>query len=56
LRAALDRAPVDHDVVRYPESEHGFFCDKRPSYHAEAAADAWPRTLEWFSKHLGGGA
>jgi carboxymethylenebutenolidase len=56
LRGALDRAPVDHDVVRYPESEHGFFCDLRPSYHAEAAADAWPRTLDWFAKHLGGGA
>ncbi|RME47650.1 MAG: hypothetical protein D6791_05355 [Chloroflexi bacterium] len=22
------------------------------SYHPEAAADAWPRALEWFRKYL----
>jgi carboxymethylenebutenolidase len=54
LRAALDATPVDHDIVRYAEGEHGFFCDKRPSYNAEAAADAWPRALQWFSAHLAG--
>ena len=52
LRAALEEAPVDTDVVRYADAEHGFHCDARPSFHAEAAADAWQRTLEWFEQHL----
>jgi carboxymethylenebutenolidase len=50
LRAALVDAPVDTEVVRYPDAEHGFFCDLRPSYSPDAAADAWPRTLTWFER------
>lgn len=53
LRATLDeRSTVDHDIVRFPDAEHGFNCDQRPSYHPEAAADAWQRTLAWFGRHL----
>ena len=33
-------------------AQHGFNCDQRPSYHPEAAADAWQRTLAWFGTHL----
>ena len=46
-------APVDAEVVRYADAEHGFHCDARPSYNADAAADAWKRTLDWFARHLG---
>ena len=53
LRSALTAAPVPTEVVRYPGAEHGFHCDARGSYHPEAAADAWARTLAWFGTHLG---
>jgi carboxymethylenebutenolidase len=53
LRTALTGAPVDAEVVRYPDAEHGFNCDARPSYNPDAAADAWSRTLDWFAHHLG---
>jgi carboxymethylenebutenolidase len=53
LRAALAGAPVDTEVVRYADAEHGFHCDARPSYNADAATDAWGRTLDWFARHLG---
>jgi carboxymethylenebutenolidase len=53
LRAALAAAPVETEIVRYPAAEHGFHCDARGSYNAEAANDAWKRTLEWFGRHLG---
>lgn len=53
LRAALEGARVDTEVVRYADAEHGFNCDARPSHNAEAAADAWARTLDWFAGHLG---
>src|SRR5205807_745524 len=39
LRAALGAAPVDAEIVRYADAEHGFHCDARESYHAESAAD-----------------
>jgi carboxymethylenebutenolidase len=54
LRSTLDEvASVDHEVVRYPDAEHGFNCDLRPSYNPTAAADAWKRTLDWFGARLG---
>ncbi|HEV3226094.1 MAG TPA: dienelactone hydrolase family protein [Acidimicrobiales bacterium] len=54
LRATLDaETKVDHDIVRYADAEHGFHCDQRPSFHADAAADGWQRTLAWFADHLG---
>jgi len=52
LRVALQNAPVDTEIVRYAGAEHGFFCDERPAYNADASADAWPRTLAWFDGHL----
>ena len=53
LRDRLDaQATVAHQVVRYADADHGFHCDVRPSFHAEAAADAWQRTLDWFGELL----
>jgi carboxymethylenebutenolidase len=37
----------------YPGADHAFFNDTRPEvYKAEAAADAWQRTLKFFREHL----
>lgn len=52
LRTAVGRASVDTELVRYPGAEHGFNCDDRGSFHAEAAGDAWSRTLAWFDRYL----
>jgi carboxymethylenebutenolidase len=42
-----------HQVHIYPEAGHAFFNDGRPHmYHAEAAADAWEKTLDWFEQYL----
>jgi carboxymethylenebutenolidase len=35
----------------YPEAQHGFMADYRPSYDAEAAKDAWAMALAWFKKY-----
>ena len=41
------------EVHIYPGADHAFFNDQRPEvYNANAAADAWRRTLEFFAKHL----
>ena len=52
LRGALSEAKVDTEIVRYAGAGHGFHCDARPDFHADAAADAWSRTLGWFDAHL----
>ena len=40
------------EIVVYPGAGHGFFADYRPSFNAAASADAWPRCIGWFDKHL----
>jgi carboxymethylenebutenolidase len=52
LRARLGAIDRPTEVLRYATAEHGFHCDVRPSYHAEASTDAWARTLAWFQDHL----
>ena len=52
-RRLRTESPVSTEVVRYPEADHGFHCDARPSYDAAASADAWARTLAWFAARLG---
>jgi len=53
LRDTLNAgADVDTAIVRYPGAEHGFHCDARPSYDADAATDAWARALDWLDGHL----
>jgi carboxymethylenebutenolidase len=54
LRAALEAAPVDHDIHRYPDAGHGFHCDARPAnLHKESAEDGWDRMLAWLGSHIG---
>jgi carboxymethylenebutenolidase len=43
----------DCEIHIYEGAGHGFHCDERGSYHPEAAAKAWPRTLTWFERNLG---
>jgi len=38
------------DVV-FSNADHGFFCDARPSYHPESAAEAWVLTLAFFNSY-----
>jgi carboxymethylenebutenolidase len=52
LRARLAELDLPTEVLRYATAEHGFHCDVRPSFNAEAALDAWARTLAWFQTHL----
>ena len=52
LEARLEAHQVAHDFKIYPEARHSFFNDTGPAYNAEAAADAWKRTLTFFDRHL----
>jgi len=39
-------------IFIYPGAQHGFHCDERASYDKASADIAWPRSLEFFAKHL----
>lgn len=41
IEGELKKHGVDHHIYRYPDAGHGFFCDRRDSYDAESAQDAW---------------
>ena len=53
IEAALNQHHIDHRFFRYPTG-HGFFCDQRPDYSPEAAADAWEKVQELFGRVLKG--
>lgn len=61
----LDKSPSPEQakalLAKHPEVQahfydgagHGFNCDQRPSYHADAAKMARERTLAFFRQHVG---
>lgn len=40
------------EIQRHAGADHGFNCDRRASYHPQAAAAAWERTLAFLAEHL----
>ena len=54
LKAELARHRKHAEVIVYPKAPHGFFCNERDSYRAEAARDAWDRLKTFFATHLKG--
>lgn len=49
---AMADAGVDFESVVYPEAGHAFFNDTGLRYDADAAADAWRRTLAFLREHV----
>jgi carboxymethylenebutenolidase len=52
MHAAFDEAGIQNEFHVYEGAQHAFFNDTRSSYHPEASADAWPRTIQWFRDHF----
>jgi carboxymethylenebutenolidase len=53
LGAKLQEMGKKVDVVVYPNANHAFFNDTRKEvYNADAAKDAWRRTLELFRANI----
>jgi carboxymethylenebutenolidase len=49
---ALEKAGKTAEIKVYPGCDHAFLNDTGPSYNAEAARDAWQRTLKLFKEHI----
>ncbi|MHB1955073.1 MAG: dienelactone hydrolase family protein [Sulfobacillus sp.] len=52
IARALEEAHVRHDMVVYPNAQHGFFCDERDTFDPASRDDAWDRTLALFASEL----
>ena len=55
MRVALAKdgtaAAKKSEIVVYPEAQHGFFADYRPSYRVEDAVPAFARACNWMRAH-----
>ena len=53
LEAELTGHGVDNEFFIYDDAGHAFFNDTRPeAFHADHAATAWRRTVDFFKQHL----
>jgi carboxymethylenebutenolidase len=51
MRAAAKAAGKTVDIHVYPDAQHGFLADYRPSYNPAASEDGWKRMLAFFKAH-----
>jgi carboxymethylenebutenolidase len=54
IEAAMQKNGKVFEKFIYPGAGHAFHNDTGRSYNAQAADDAWQRTLEWFAKYVKG--
>jgi carboxymethylenebutenolidase len=51
MKRELASSKSKSEIVVYPDADHGFNADYRPSYNRAAAEDGWKRMLDWFKKN-----
>ena len=47
----LKKGKSKSEILVFPNADHGFLADYRPSYNKIAAEDAWKKMLDWFKKN-----
>jgi len=52
IEQAMQQNNKTFEKMIYPNVDHAFHNDTGPRYNAEAATDAWNRTLAWFEQYL----
>lgn len=50
---ALRAAGKPYTTVTFGEAGHAFFCDQRPAYHPDVAAEAWALTIAFLARTTG---
>jgi carboxymethylenebutenolidase len=52
MKAAMhDAGKNDCRYELFPDAQHGFFADYRPSYNEKDAKQAWREWLAWMKKN-----
>jgi carboxymethylenebutenolidase len=54
VEARLTELGKRYESIVYPAAPHGFFCEERDSFRADAAKDAWERLKKFFAANLKG--
>ena len=54
FRTALKRLRKEHEIHIYPGAGHAFANPTGKNYNADAATDAWNKTIEFLNRHLSG--
>lgn len=49
IENTLKHHQISHQIFRYPNAGHGFYCDQRSSYNTTAALDAWDQVQTLFN-------
>lgn len=52
IAGQLDGAGVQHEMIVYPDTPHGFLCQERDTYRPAAAEDAWSHITALLSGTL----
>ena len=51
MQDELKKGKSKSEIAVFPNADHGFLADYRPSYNSESAKDAWQKMLTWFKKN-----
>ena len=51
MQDEIKKGKSGSEIIVYPNADHGFHADYRPSYNKEASEDAWERVIGWFKKN-----
>jgi len=52
LEAALGQHGITHDIKVFAGAGHAFHRPGGDNFRADAAHEAWQRTIDWFARHL----
>jgi carboxymethylenebutenolidase len=51
MKVALAQGASGSTILVYPDADHAFHADYRPTYDPEAARDGFARALDWLRRH-----
>lgn len=51
MQDELKKGKSKSEIIVYPNADHGFHADYRPSFNKEASEDAWKKVQDWFKKN-----
>jgi carboxymethylenebutenolidase len=52
IEQAMQQNNKIYEKMIYPNADHAFHNDTGSRYNAEAAKDAWERSLAWFEQYV----
>ncbi len=51
MQDELKKGKSGSEIVVFPNAQHGFHADYRPSYNKQSSDDAWAKLQTWFKTH-----